>query len=555
MSYKVQDFSRLQTKLIDNAWSVFKDRAEKSRALKLETIATHSGKVINDRVYRGSSVKDAIKSFVKGDGAAYEKPFLLNHDREKDPIGRVKSAEYKQTASGKKWLNDHFEPSPEGSGFVKLTSVITDQDAIEKFLDGRYQTVSVGGSTDGAFCNICSKVQDKLHPMWASYKDEHGEECECRHIPGKTYGDSKAYVITGNLHYNEVSQVSVPADDAATHIAKNLCTHDALEDSLWKFFDAVTSVELLTTPARFGIVDANGNPLISLDTDTYKSTKTISIPSQTKIEAGSENGSKQPLSDEEFAEAHVLKHFADLGMLVLTDAQKAIVEKLQNAELTAEQSGIVKDTFIIHPSIPFNIYDKYHYEATMKLLDGEINLDKERYKQAIKDAAKTHSFFGDEQTMDIEAMKKALSDALAKVTSLEAELKARDTKITDQEKALTEATTKLKAIADAQHKAVVDEVIALRTELKLHDTLALADETKKVEALKAITDKYSTLPEAAIKIMLEDLKAQKAVLATKPSIADAPVENPLEKGTPAAIADAKPAEEPKTNDLKPYELF
>lgn len=558
MSYKVQDFSKLQTKLIDEAWSVFKDGAGKTRALKLETIASHSGKVINDRVYPGAKMKDAVKTLFKSEGGAgFDRPFLRNHDRYSDPIGRIKSAEYKQIASGKKWLNDHFDPSPEGSGFLKVVSHITDQEAIEKFLDGRYQTVSIGGSTDGAFCSICSKTLDTMHPMWSAYKDKDGEEHECRHIPGKMYNDSKAYVITGNLQYHEVSQVSVPADDAATHIAKTIVTQDALEDSLWRFFDAATSIELISTPARFGILDADGNTIMGLDTDTYKSNKTISIPSSTAIEnkaEGTKDSGKSTLSDEEFAEAHVLKHFSDLGMLVLTDAQKETVTKLQNVNLSETQSGIVKDTFIIHPCIPFKLYDKFHYQSLRKLIDGGLNVDKERWTKAIEDAATSQSLLGDNNNMDLEAMKKALADAQAKLTALEGDIKTRDAKITDLEKNLTDANAKLKAIDDAKHNTLVSELVALRTELNYHDTRDLKDEAKKEEATKALTAKFGALTDSVLTIMIDDLKAQKAMLGSN-TVTDAPVANPLEGGaSKEEVKDNKPAEKNET-EPKPYELF
>lgn len=556
MRYKTQDFSTLETKLIDNAWSVFKDSGEKSRTLKLDTIATHSGKRINKRVYPGVRVKDAIKSFKVGEGTAFEKPFLRNHDQHNDAIGRIKSAEYKQTATGKKFLNDHFEPSEEGTGFVKITSVITDQDAIEKFLDGRYQTVSIGGTTDGAFCNICSKTRGENHQMWTSYRDSDGVEQECRHIPGKEYNDTVCHIFTGALEYHEVSQVNVPADNAACHLAKTLVVNDSMESSLWGFFDSLATIDFITVPARFAIVDAEGNTISGLDTDTYKSNKTISIPDTLGKSPASSEGGKSTISDKEFATCHVLKHFSDLGMITLTDAQKVEVTKLKDAALTQAQSGIMSEGFMIHPSIPFKIYDEYHYKAVLDLLAGDIAVDKELYKSAVDEAAKSNNFFKDNTQMDAEALKKALDAATAKVTSLEADLKAKDASIADTQKKLTEAEASLKAIADSAKKSAVEELIALRTELKLHDTKELAVADKKEATLKALTDKYAALDASVLKMMIEDMKAQKLAI---PAIADQVVENPLTvkpEASEAAVADAaKPAASVKIEDLKPAQLL
>lgn len=161
--------------------------------------ATHSGTIINNRVYPPKSMKKGIKTWT----TPYKKPVLVNHDEEKDPIGRVIKARYLKTPQGMN--GEDYKPilkPSNGYGYVDLVVKITDQAAIEKILDGRYETVSVRMSTDHAYCSVCGTD-------WAD-----GGPCE--HTPGKKDEDGKlAYITTGDLSYREVSFVNIPADEYA----------------------------------------------------------------------------------------------------------------------------------------------------------------------------------------------------------------------------------------------------------------------------------------------------------------------------------------------------
>lgn len=76
-----------------------------------------------------------LVSFVK----PYFKPVLTNHDMKSEPLGRIIYGEVREGQ------NDD----------VILYPMITDKDAIEKIVDGRYLTVSIGIETDHVWCTIC----------------------------------------------------------------------------------------------------------------------------------------------------------------------------------------------------------------------------------------------------------------------------------------------------------------------------------------------------------------------------------------------------------------
>ena len=170
--------------------------------LLLNIDATHSGRLTNNRVYPGEIVKDSYHTFTKPKG----RPVLKNHNDSQDPIGRVTKADFVQIKSGKAFTNDFKKPSNGvGSGVVKLDLEILDQDAIDKFLDGRFQEFSTRQQFDGFYCSFCGNDYTKEY---------------CGHYPGRTivqetkkgHKEYFVYGITGPLTYKEVSVVNIPAD-------------------------------------------------------------------------------------------------------------------------------------------------------------------------------------------------------------------------------------------------------------------------------------------------------------------------------------------------------
>jgi hypothetical protein len=186
---------------------------EKSPKLKVEIDATHSGVLINNRVYPGRHVRDGYKSFIskaRGGLAEYDKPILKHHDMYNDPIGRIIDAKYTQIKYGDGFEYDFLSPDSnggKGSGVVTITGIITDPDAIKKVLDSRFLSVSAGHSSPVLLCSTCG---DSL--------------LECEHLPGKKYNEEgepsedsgqPCYAITGPMTYHECSFVNLPASPPA----------------------------------------------------------------------------------------------------------------------------------------------------------------------------------------------------------------------------------------------------------------------------------------------------------------------------------------------------
>lgn len=155
-------------------------------SIDVEMEATHSGKNLNYCIYYEDSMEKDAETFMN----PYHKPMLKNHnDYSGEPLGRIK-----QSTFGPSQLTDERSA-------IHLTAHVTDQDAIPKFIDGRYATVSIGGSMGTVTCNVCGKTILK-----------NGKFKWCGHWRGETYKDSVCYWGARDITYHEVSTVNNPAD-------------------------------------------------------------------------------------------------------------------------------------------------------------------------------------------------------------------------------------------------------------------------------------------------------------------------------------------------------
>lgn len=546
------------TRVIDEAWSVFKDSSAKGKkTLKLETIATHSGKIINRRMYPGKHVKAGASTFFKDEnGAPYNKPFCKDHNTDSDSIiGRVQSAEYKHLTQDAAWNQDYLTPTKDGSGFLQVTSHITDEEAIEKFLDGRWATVSVSGDTDRAHCSTCTKKHGKLVDFRSEFEDSEGKVHQCEHNPGTVYeiadGVSESnYIITGNLFYDELSQITVPADDGAVHLSKMLIEDSAKgTESIFKNFELGSTVETLISQPRFAILDAEGNEINGLGIDTYKSTKTYSLPSEPKKikdKKTSTSSSAKGISEESFAKAVILDHFSKAGSLELTDAEQGEVEALNKADLSETQKNILDEKgFFVNQHLSFRVHSSEIANAYREVADRLTFLkddkDKSAFMSAVAEQMKAENIELKDSNNNSTKGEKMLTpeqekDLLQKVEDFEAKVKDLEQKLETSEGELNEL--KSKQVADKAAK-----VVALRKELGFHD----AAEVEGEELAKLVED-YSKKEIAFLDFMVEDLSKQKEA---KGKFSDEEELDPVED--PTKVEDKKieePADSKKVEDKK-----
>lgn len=177
--------------LKENATSIKEFSTGNSNTFVMPRIeAIHVGTTRNHTHYPADKLQGdpALKSGVYSWTHPYPKPVIYNHDIETDATGRVYSAAYSEYTSA-------------GRPGIVVVPKITDKTAIEGIADGRLLTVSIGATTDAAICSICGT--DIIN------------EGFCGHMKGETYEGRVAEWTVGNLWFDELSWVNVPADPDA----------------------------------------------------------------------------------------------------------------------------------------------------------------------------------------------------------------------------------------------------------------------------------------------------------------------------------------------------
>ncbi|CAB4162617.1 hypothetical protein UFOVP784_74 [uncultured Caudovirales phage] len=145
-----------------------------------------NGLTANYNNYSAAELEKALQSWVE----PYPKPIILNHDLNSEPIGRVMAAK--------------MDKEEDGSAFVRLQVAITDPVAIQKVLDKRYLTGSVGGRAGKAVCSISG---DDLAAESAD-----GRPKAQKFKRGQVYKGKLAFIDMQDISFKEYSFVNQPAD-------------------------------------------------------------------------------------------------------------------------------------------------------------------------------------------------------------------------------------------------------------------------------------------------------------------------------------------------------
>lgn len=263
--FKSKDLITIDTSIAESTKSDATSILKKDKAARLELVidATHSGVLINHRVYPANHVSQGFKSFIskeRGGTAEYDKPILKHHDLDQDPIGRIIDARYTQLKFGDEFNMDYLSPEAmggKGSGVVTIKAVVTDQESIQKIIDGRLLTVSAGHSTPYMLCSVCAE----------SVRD-------CEHIPGHSYQledsdmEVMCYGITGPMTYHETSFVNLPASPAAKLVNYNwLDSKDSLETSIITSLskgkrDMVRALDLVDENGELSLLNGRHKPSV-----------------------------------------------------------------------------------------------------------------------------------------------------------------------------------------------------------------------------------------------------------------------------------------------------
>jgi hypothetical protein len=257
------------------------------QGLEVTFAAIHEGLTRNDTFYTREGLTNKVRNDQGQIGGLeswtnpYKAPILLNHDTTVDPIGRVKKAEWKEKAGAEK-------------GHVEITALITQPDAIQKFLRGEYATGSIGMDVDKANCSICSADRltnwcDHQRGKWYK-KAPKGHEAEGSWIEAIDHeaGARRAHIQIGNVWAREYSIVNVPSDMRS--IAKSMqvmeCAFTESTGAVTHLLDAPAVVESVQTNTGDPVADVtNTDPAATTETVTEKSVAELCQAFRTELDA------------------------------------------------------------------------------------------------------------------------------------------------------------------------------------------------------------------------------------------------------------------------------
>lgn len=189
---KLDESVTVKPRILTESGQAFKEAKSEGgmRYLMPRIEAIHAGSTRNSTRYPAEKLRgsEELKSGVYSWLHPYAKPVISNHDVETEATGRIQAAAFAEyTAAGR-------------PGIIVVPK-ITQEKAIDDILGGRLLTVSIGATTDAAICSVCGT--DIIN------------EGFCGHYKGESYDGIKAEWIVGNVWFDELSWVNVPADSDA----------------------------------------------------------------------------------------------------------------------------------------------------------------------------------------------------------------------------------------------------------------------------------------------------------------------------------------------------
>lgn len=285
--------------------------SNRKRGLAIDWYLSHSGRRINNRIYTVKGQQQGIDSLL----SPYPKAILRQHNSEEDPIGRFTGGHWESLHSEAVGffsnlndfmkVQDAFEKDdPEriykvlkdynlltnkkwpGLGRMNVSGRITDEVAIEKFLDGRYITFSAGSTTDRHVCSIC--LED-----WAL-----GNYCE--HSHGKIYDGEICVFITGKFEVLEGSVVNMPGDDFSQIHSMNILDTNNMSSKTQRINMDCINID----PTTIYITDSNYylekdmEPKdVEVSKDSVEATDTEVIPQGQEEDSTSQEDTSEEVAD------------------------------------------------------------------------------------------------------------------------------------------------------------------------------------------------------------------------------------------------------------------
>lgn len=339
---------------------------------------THSGQNANSVVYYSDSLEKDAQTMV----SPYKKPLIKNHDSYSEPLGRVKDA--------------YFGPSElvEGRDTINVSFMVTDKEAIPRFLDGRYGTVSIGGTPNRVTCDICGKdiLKDGVFKF-------------CGHWKGETYANKKATWSCRDIVYNEVSVVNNPADKWAQVKKIRVLKKEEAEDSTKKVGDSeMSNINKIMDKAEAEELIDN---ILADGEEEAKEQEAPAVEDTAEEKAQEENAATTEDAEEKTQEE------------ILADKESLIQELSDKVEKLEAEKAELKDSLDSVTAEKTEINDKLLVaEAESKASRDQSLRLAVKYKELLVDSVKTVRGLVKEDLKDEEIENKSIKELVSLIDSL-----------------------------------------------------------------------------------------------------------------------------------------
>lgn len=355
-------------------------KAGKVNSLDVTFEATHSGRNLNNAVYVSENMAEDCNTFMY----PYAKPLIKNHDSWAEPLGRVVDS----TFGASEFINDRDT--------INVTFRVSDQDAMAKFADGRYRTMSIGASAKHIKCNTCGK--DILKDNKFKF---------CGHWRGEDYAGQTCTWTTTQLDYKEGSVVNNPADVYAQvkgiKVIKAKGVKDMNEDEnkdLLNAIDNLTGEKGKGTPPAVApvipaIKDNEGAEPIVADAEVVRLTAELKTVKDENEALKTTHASEIALKDTEIetlkstqavtdAELVTKKEqalgLARMNKQLLVDNIKALNSDIKDEELVGKSASelfkMISDAKVVAPRVPGQVADPSGKILDQNTIQDDVNNDK-----------------------------------------------------------------------------------------------------------------------------------------------------------------------------------
>ena len=450
-------------KLMDSL--IQKPTEDSKRGLLVTLNLSSSARRINNRIYTPKGQMAGLDSWTQPYGA----PLIKHHDQESgEPLGRTREVRYVSKESdalrffktGRDYsaLVDAFDRNDAqkiykllkknqllmnknwlGLGELEADVAVFDEDAIEKFLDGRYMTFSAGTHTDSYTCGICGS-------NWAT-----GDICD--HRPGimTDEGDIGTFV-TGIFYGDEISIANLPANKISVAKSMRFLTDSVPADCLGDEQDSDSVDFISMTDAKYSnidfdkldITDNSEKPLPNqrvemgpknkedeVQLDSTEETQQDSVDEVVNKETETKITDTEPVVEEtKDEETSIDWELIDLVFTGELSKRVAKDETLSDSALIDCEA--LEDSVFCGADRKLPLVDKLHVEVAKSILD-KLKLDdnaKSVVLKAIEDR-ETKILTDLKANCECKTLKEDLAQALLTVDSLKEKLNSLEKKLED----------------------------------------------------------------------------------------------------------------------------